>query len=638
MSKTPVVIGRFGGGWSTDLKDGQENSFAYSRHVEFRKNPTLLSIKPKTAKETSTTVDQLVTEMVQLPSGKVVGIGATGGVYIRATNGTWSKDGTALNDTMFGAVYNRQHDRIYVPGGKVVHAILNADGRFSGGVFTPTSSVIGPLVDQSATNSTNTYTTTTAINEGATHKLELIPNIEPLYSVKLWITTKGTGDVILVMHDAANNELGRVTKTAASLTNGQLNEFVFSTPPRMNVKPGASTYHFHVIYDNGGGGTASTIGAATASDFSTARHDTLADRLVSPQNGFHPVKQFLQYICIGNERYLAVWEPISLSAPTRLEFEQHRLTFPAQYEVTSLALWNEYIAIACERRSSSGVVNSFSDGKIYFWNGIDTTYQFSLDIPSGAPYGLFSSNNVLYYFSGGTWWAYSGGNPVPIREMPNTNFDYSDGSFYAVVYPNAMAVKDKILLAAFPSETNSQAIEHGVYSFGVPNRLYEESFGLDYTVSTGTRFYNGTDALRIGAVKMLGDKLFISWQDSSQATANLRFGIDMVDANSNPFASATWESRIIDNGRPYRQKQATTYFIDTKTLPTGATITPKYKIDRASNWISGTAVVAGASQAKININKRYKEIQLAIDMVATTTTPEVISASLIWDPVAEESD
>ena len=623
--KIPIIITRNSGGQSSSDKEGIEYSFAYSRHVDFRKNPNLLTILPKTVKESSTTVTDLITDMIQLPSGKMVAIGDAGGVYTRTTGGTWAKDGTSLTDTASGMIYNLQHDTIYVPGLTAMHSITNADGRF-GGAFTPTNSTFTALVDKSLTTTGQVYTTTGTITETATHKLLLTPTIEPLYSLKLRVTTKGSGDVTVTMHDAANNTLGTVTKTAASLTDGALNEWLFSTAVRMSARPNPSTYHFHVTHPSG---TATTITTSVASDFATAVHESLSNRLVDPVNNFHPIYQFLQYYLILNERYVAVWEPIVQSAPTALEFNQHRLTFPEGYEGTSGAIWTEYFAIAAEKRSTSAT-NEFQEGRILFWDGISVTYNFSIDIPEGAPYGLFSKKGVLYYFAGGGWYAWSGGDPVKVFQMPLTDTEYTDVATYSVNYPHTMAVRNGILLGGFPSETSSTTTEHGVYSFGSRNRHYPDSFGYSYTVSTGTRT-NGT--LRIGGVWSFGDKLFISWRDGAST-----YGVDKVSPDSDPFATATWESLIIDNGRPDKTKEAVRMEITFKALPTGCTITPKYKIDRASGFTSGTAAIATETVIKLNINKRYKEIQLAFDAVATTATPEIISINFVYENLTSEKD
>jgi hypothetical protein len=631
--KQPISIVENHGGQSIDLKHGQPGSFSYSRHIDFRKSPTSLSILPKTVKETGSTVTELLTEMIQLPSGKMVAIGDSGGVYTRATNGTWAKDGTTLTDTSAGMHYSLQQDTIYVPGLNNLHSITNADGRFSGGSFTVNDFEITANVDKSATDSTNTYTTTNAISEAGTHKLSVIPAVEPMYSIKLWITTKGSDDITVTMHDAANNTLATVTKTAAQLTNGALNEFVFTTPVRNTVKPNASTYHFHVTHATS---SATTIGTATASDLSTARYETYANRFVNPKNGFHPAIEFLQYMLIGNERYLAAWEIISQSDPANTELDRHRLVFPSGYEVTSIATWTEFAAIACGKTSSLNT-NEFQAGKIFFWDGTAGTYNFIIDVPEGTPYSIFSHKNTLYWFAGGGWWAWSGGQPVKLFQMPNTDTEFTDVATYRVNNPHTMAVRNGILIGAFPSETSSTEIEHGVYSFGSRMRQYPESFGFSYTISTGKYLNSESGEINLGFLKSFGDKAFLSWKDDES------YGVDLISPASDPFPSAVWESRIVDNTRPDKQKQATHMEITFEALPTGATVTPKYKIDRGS-WVLGTdsgqSFQGAATQTKVKfpINKRYKEIQLGHNLAATTASPDIISVSLIWDTLASEED
>lgn len=635
MSKFPLVQSSFEEGWSSDIKQGPAGSFWYSRHLDFRKAPSQMSILPATTKISSTTVTGLITDMVQLPSGAKVAIDSSGGVYQISTSDVFTKNGTTLSSTAYGMVYNLQQDTIYVPGVSTMHSITNADGRF-GGAFTVNEGTFAQTADQASTlGHANTYTTTNAISEIAVDKLSITPAIEPLYSVKIWVTTKGSDAVTVTMHDAVNNTLGTATLAAGSMTNGAYNEFVFSTPVRMLVKPNAATYHFHVTHATS---SATTIGSGTVNDFSTADYSSRSNFFVNPTNGFHPAIEFLQYLCFGNERYLSVWEPISQSSPLATEYLRHRLTFPSGYQVTSLATWNEYLAIACEKRSTSST-NEFQEGKIFLWQGTSSTYDTFIDVPEGAPYGLFSSKTNLYWFANGKWWAYSGGEPVPLFQMPNTDFEYSSLNTYMVNYPHTMTMRNGMLLGAFPSETNSTSIEHAIYSFGRRNKNYPDSFGLSYSPSHGT-LTNGT--LRLGMIKNFGDRLYLAWRNGAT------YGVDKVDPNSVPFSTATWEGLITDSQiisvrrrfpRPDQDKSSTELKIIFKPLPSGATITPKYKINREASWELGTPVSAlNATEASINIIKRYKEAQVGFDATATATTPEILAVIHIIDSLPSELD
>lgn len=638
--KFPLTFNNFEGGWSGDIKQGAPGSFWYSRAIDFRKAPSELTVLPGMAKESAAVVTDLITDMIQLPSGAMVAIDRSGGVYQRNTSGVWSKNATVLTNTAYGMVYVQQQDTIYIPGTSRVHSVSNADQAF-GGAFTVNEGTFTNQQDQaSAAGHALSYTTTGAISEAAADKLIFTPTIEPLYSVKVWVVAKGSGSLTLTLHDNANNVLGTVTLANGSIINGVYNEFVFTAPIRMLAKPNPAAYHFHVTHPSG---TAHTIGSSVASVLTNADYSTQSNRLVNPNNGFHPAMQFLQYVIIGNGNYLAVWEPISQSAPSATEFNQHRLTFPQGYEVTGVALFNEFSAIACEKRSTSAT-NEYQEGKIFLWDGTATTYNSIIDVPEGSPYSLFSHRNTLWYFANGAWWATTGGTPVKVFQMPNTDFAFTNTNTYMVNYPHAMTVRNGILLAGFPSETNSTVIEHGIYSFGRRNKNYPDSFGFSYTLSTGS-LTNAATTLRIGMIKNFGDKLFMSWRDGSS------YGVDKVDSNSAPAASATWESLITDLqfisvkrrfARPDNDKQATYLtVVFNQPLPTGATVTPKYKINREASWEFGapiTAAVAGQSIFTININKRYKESQVGLDIVCTTATPHISAMIYVTDSLGQEGD
>lgn len=643
MSKQDFVEQSWFGGKSSSSKVGTPSSFSYSRHMDFRKDPGALSLLPKTVKESGTVVTDLITQMVQLPSGKIVAIGDAGGVYVRTTGGSWSKNGTTLTNTACGMVYHYQHDTIYIPGLTAMHSITNADGRFSGGVFTVNSNWFGASLDQSATDSTQIYTTTTTITESITHRLTFTPTIEPLYSVKIWVTTKGTGDLTVTVHDAANNLLGSKLLTAASLTNGALNEFVFSTPIRQSAKPNPSTYHVHITHD--AAGTASTIGTATAGVLSAlvssvetavARYETYGNRFVSPINGFHPASPFLQYLLFGNERYLTAWEPIIPANPTNTEYVRHKLTFEPGFEVCGLADYNEFKAIAVEKRSTSNTTE-VQEGRVYFWDGTAPTFNYYVPVPEGSPFSLFSYKNVLYWSAGGSWWAYAGGEPVKLKSFPNTDSEFSDATDNTIVNPNMAAVRRGIFLMGYPSTTTNLSLQHGIYSWGAVDKNYPDAFGYSYTISTATRLNTGANNLKIGMIKSYGDKLFVSWRDGSS------YGVDIVDNNSDPFVEATLETLIINNGRPDKTKLALERVLTFEALPTGCTVTPKYKADRAANWTSitdvgGSAAIAGATEVRMNMDVRYKEIQFAIDVVATTTTPRITSDVYTYENLDYEQD
>lgn len=621
--KKIISQSRFSGGISGDAKEGIKNSFAYSQAIDFRKKPSQFSVLPGTAKTSSGVVTGLVEAMVQVSNGKRYALDASGNFYLISTAGVWSNIAN-VGTGGAGLIYRQDVDRIIMTGTNNASSYYPVSNSPS---IEPDKYGRSRSEDPEALREggTLTYAPITSISESGTDKCSITPDIEPMYSIKIYVTAKGTGDWTVTVHDDANNNLGSSTITNANLTNTALNEFVFTTPIRMLVKPNARTLHFHVTSTVADG----TMQVTTANDGSTADFEMWADRFVTPNNGLHPAEIFQQFCVFGNERYLSVWEPLS-DDPTNLEWNRHRLTFPPGYEVCGLATTDEFLAIACERRSTDDS-REFQDGKIFFWDGGATTYNYFIDVPEGAPYGICSYKNLVYYMAGGALWAIAGRKEtVKIRTFANTDSEFSGSADYTFVNPNMMTTRRGILLMGYPTKTSNQSLEHGVYSWGAIEKNYSNSFGYSYVISTGEKLNDGSNNLRIGMVKNFGDTLYISWRDGSD------YGVDIVDNSSEPATTGTWESLIFDNGLPYKEKLALSVKVNFKTLGSDITITPKYKIDRESSWQTGDAISSGDS-AKLSINKRFKEIQFGIDATcAGSDTPEVISVGLEFDDLSEE--
>lgn len=394
-----VVVGQqnFYGGIATDEKLGIKYSHAYSRSMDFRKKPSQISVLPGTRKISANTVRDLIQNIVQIPTGTRYAVGDQGYVYKITTSNVLSVVGK-LEDGAHGMIYRADTDSVYIASTQTVSRIKTAStnpsleiGKYATSVSTDAKA--------SRSNGANTYSLLTAIDENNTHKCEFQPDIEPFYSAKVKVVSKGTGDWTLTLHDDANTSLGTATITNSNLTNGELAEFVVAAPIRMLVKPNARTYHFHITSTVADG----TVASATKEDLNTADFQIAATRLVDSRNDIHPIVNFQQYTCVGNERYLSAWEPLS-DDPTNAEWQRHRLTFPPGYEVCGLATTDEFLVIACEKRSTDSTKH-FQDGKLFMWDGQATTYNFFIDVPEGSPQSIFTYGNIVYFIANGALYA-----------------------------------------------------------------------------------------------------------------------------------------------------------------------------------------------------------------------------------------
>ena len=612
----PLVQSSFYGGWATDDQLGGPSSFAYSRGIDFRKKPTQFSALPAARKESSGNVVDLVQNEVMVNDGTIYALGSTGKFYKRTTAGVWSTQATLNSAGSHGLSYRRDTDCIYATS-------LNAVTEYGPISSSPTIKLdkYGASASSSSTayltGGTLTTTLGTGISESSVTLQSYQPDIEPCVKIGVKVIDRGTGNWTLTLHDGINNVLATKTITNANLVNNAINYFSFSSQVRQYVKPNARTYHFHITSTVADG----TVASSASNDLNTCDFEYWADRLIQTNNGMHPQETFLQYQVFGNGNYLSAWEPLS-DVPTNAEWLRHRLTFPAGLEVCGLAVFNEYLAIACEQRSTSASVSA-QQGYIFFWDGLSSTYNYYVKVPEGSPYSLHEHKNILYYFAGGAWYGYANAAPVKIRTMPNTDSEFTDTVDQTIVYPNMATIRRGVHLFGFPSTTTNQTIEHGVYSYGAVDKNFPETFGFSYPISTGT-LTNTSGNLKIGMIKNFADTLHISWQDGAS-----NYGVDVVDNFSDPQTSTVWQGLTFDNGQRTKLKTGVEVSALFSTLSAGETVQLGYRIDGGA-WVDGDVVTSG-QLATLKINKRFYYISTRVTLGATTTPAEVNCVTLIYN-------
>ena len=479
-------------------------------------------------------------------------------------------------------------------------------------------------IDQSADTTGSTYAVPTAISEAATDRLTFTPTKEPYKSIAIKVTTTAAQTVTITLHDAQN----RIIALAGPVSVGTgYVEIPLSFYARLTL---GRPYHFHVTAS--GAGIALTT--SNLNDLETVGYATYY-LFLNYNTDYHPMMQFLNFLAIGNERYLATYDGIS--------YNPVRLTFSSGWKVRCLAIWQEYIAIGCWKQTSISdySVNLNEDGRIYFWDGISTTFNFFINVPEGSINALLGTKGELHIWAGyqGDHLVYTGGN----RARKVKRYPKSTRGTYMEIAPGAVTMWKTLVHYGMAYNTDNAALEHGVYSWGSIDEFYPETLSYDYPISTGTR--TGTtiqtlydQGVRIGMVTSLGTSLFIGWQDGNS------FGVDVVDPAGSPFASGTVELLIRDEDFIWKDQMVTAVRGDFKPLASGESVDVKFKGDRATDWtqlpapvVSGdTSVLNNSVRLEIN-NGRNREYQLAYDLFATgTTSPTMLGISAIVQLLQEE--
>lgn len=651
MSIRAFVYQNDSGGQATDKKIGIANAFSNSQSLDFRKSPSQISVLPGTRRADGGVVTDLVQNEVMTESGKSYSIGSSGNIYTCSTAGVWSLFGNIGQSGTFGIDYRQDQNSIYIAGTTTVSSITNVSTAptLNGGFYADSQSTydntsqMGFNVNSNQSGGSLTTAILTSYSEGNNNQKRFWQtDINPVEKIGVFIVAKGTGDWTLVVHDGLDNQLGTATVTSANLGNNAWNYFTFSTPIPVNVGPNnAQTYHFHLTSTVADG----TIKSTATNDLSTCDMQLWANRLVATNNGLHPMQTFQQFECIGNGRYLSVWEPLGEPTPSNSAWQRQKLSFPPGYEVCGLTVFNEYLVIATQRTTTGSMTPQ--DGIIFYWDGLSDTYNYFTKIPEGSPEGIHEYENVVYYVAGGNWYAITSvaATPTKVRRMPGSENIYTSSNTPTKVYPYVGAVRYGIHLLGWPSTTSNPDIPYGVYSWGKADYSLPNSFGYSYILSTGSQAVTVSNNLTIGMVRNFGNILHISWRDGSI------YGVDVVDASSTPAPYATWEGLIEDAGMVTKEKLGS--YMEGKWLDIqdGVEIVLKYNIDR-TGWVyserfSNTnlyQVTDEPNYARFDVGtasqeERFYEIQIGVDIYCDTTVtapPVIVARSLIFDDLSTE--
>lgn len=661
-SKMKIHLNSFEGGNSIDYKYGIQNAFYSSTALDFRRRASQMSVLPG-MRTFATNINDLIVGMAQDAAGVRYTVGQNG-TFGRIKNGAYSQIGVMSSASGHGIVYQQQADQLYMTGQQTVSMYGQVTSSVSSPVFrsdifaqsASTAAGVTNLYNPAdlaydgalRSSATNTYTLKTTLVENSTDLCAFAPDIEPFYSIQVYVVSKGTGDWTLTMHDSLNNKLAAVTVTNANLTSGQLNEFKFPAPGvRAIIKStqtgNSAAYHFHLT---------STVADGTAqvvnlNDLSSCNFQLYAYRLVKTNNGWHPATIFAGLLCVGNGQYLSTYDFSNDSSPNNQQWVRHALLLDPGYEVCGLTVNNQYLVIAAEKRSSN-TTTSFQDGMLYFWDGNNGTINFKIEIPMGSPYSIYTMNNITYFYCAGSLYAWGGGQQViKVRLMAYQNTDYLNATDTTIVNPNMMDSRYNLLMLGYPSSTTNANITYGIWSWGSVELTYPNSFCLSYLLSNGQTSNNGTNLLKIGMVKNFVDTMYTSWQyvDGGGAT---RYGLDILDNFSTPAPYFEWNSLIYDGQARYKMKKALRYKVSLLPLPANTTLTLRYSIDRGQ-WISADPVTGAAFSAKtgdtnvvVEINNaRFHELQWGFTGTCTssaTSPPTITAVTMEIDPLADEVD
>ncbi len=472
------------------------------------------------------------------------------------------------------------------------------------------------------------YTTLTSISETAANLFTFTPTVDPVKSIDITVIAKGTGNWTLTLHDSLNNVIGTKTTTNANITAGAVNNFQFATAARVNVP--TQIYHVHVTSTVADG----TINVKTAGSLATAAFQTYFQPLIADAD-YHPMYPWSNgtspLLVIGNNQYLATYDGVTMNPC--------KITLAPGYKVRLFTQESEFLVAMAWKGTN---IDDYETGIAYYWDGIAPLVNYAKPITAGSPNASINFKNRIFSILGSNGEMALGTEPFrSIQFAPKL----TKGKKVEVL-PRAIGIWRRRVLFGYSNSDDNTNMEQGIYEFGNQSdraitytSVSTEVLNYSYQISTGTAISN---TLKIGAIYPRGKDLYYSWKD------NTTYGVDKVSNTNNPAATGSWESLIIDQGidisgqiasLPQKTKKAIKMVVTFATLPTGCTVVPKYRIERAASFTLGTAEavgVAGQTRAEFQINKRYREIEIGFDLTATVNYPFITGVYLEYDPLVGE--
>lgn len=327
---------------------------------------------------------------------------------------------------------------------------------------------------------------------------------------------------------------------------------------------------------------------------------------VSADAKWHPMKVAAGALYVGNGEALAeidfaslAWDPLAMNIrPGNL--------------INALEERNDYVILGSERQPLE------EEGHVWSWTPVAANYVEKKKIP------IQGVNTLIH-------------TELPILQGGDSGeFFFSD--FQTVVPLNGIVgggkcnpfgstIENDIALFGMYGGTYT-----GLWSYG--RRRKNRPFALNYEYRLA-KTVNGSSISTIGAVAMQNGELLASWGTTDGSTSE--YGVDQMASTS--LATAIYEGLEFEAGKPYMKKKFNSAKVTMAELPSGTSISLKYKVDRATTWKyaftganSTTFSTTGASEAEFIINDRGAVYEVGLELNPSgSSTPEIFSITTYMD-------
>jgi len=484
------------------------------------------------------------------------------------------------------------------------HRIPANDAALSDWSTNAQEDVLELDLDQAAIGSTgDVYTLTTGVNEGATHQQSFVPFGSKLSAIAVHITTVGSGNWTVAVHDSDDTLV-----TSKAISNGSLstgfNIFEFGTVA--DVFSG-DTYHVHIY-------SSVADGEVTASDNEDLETGYMKIHRTSDSE-FHPAIEHFGVMYIGDRNFI----------------HQVRKSTTGSHVFTTEALdLEEPLRVKCLGKAPLdlliGTITSSTLAKTQMikWNTYSESFTSTDEIPEVGINAFIPADNFIIVHAGlgGSLYIYDGQQLQPYKKIQGTYTPTAK----ATIHPNAVGMLDGISLFGLSDSTGDPALE-GIYALGRYSRDYPIVYDLSFPVSeydgdpSGSTLKNG---IEIGAIIVSGYDVYVSWKSDSKSGA-----VDKLDY-STKLDGAYIDTMVLIVERSVQQNYAK-IALGYQNRPSGTSFTLKYDKNHAGSFTEFNDVREDTDRDIYYADDVIQANTLQVRIIANTSSndaPDFESAAL----------
>jgi len=336
---------------------------------------------------------------------------------------------------------------------------------------------------------------------------------------------------------------------------------VYTTSPAAGAAGclGAAEYNGYIYW-----ATQSRIHRTAVTDTAFASVSVNWATFTNTDAEFHPMLVQNQRLYIGDKNYVSKVDDL-----LQTTFVAKALDLLTPHRVKSLGRYEIDILVG------TTIASTVNRATVVRWDGVQNQYTYLDTIEENAVNAFLEADNGTLLQAGivGNWYEYNGAQAIPYKRIPGT----WTPTQYGEVHPTAVAMFKGIPVFGFsnsPDAANSTGnpADQGIYSFGNYSKDYPRVMtGPDFIISE-----NIVASIEIGGILCEGSDLYVAWKNGST------YGVDKL-SYSLKYASAYLETLVISLD-PLDFTVFDKLFSNYVSLPSGTTLTYKYKIQHAANY------------------------------------------------------